>query len=130
MCHLILIMPLLALPVLWLLPLGEGVAAYAGVLGVSVVVYRLALKAMHAPLQNGPGTLLHATGTVRAVQGRRGAVWVASELWSADFGDAIPAVGDRVEVVRVEGVRLTVRKAPVAAATGINAFPTTERTLS
>lgn len=115
MCHLILLMPVLALPVLWLLPFGEGMAAYATVLILSIAIYWLTVKAMRAPLQIGTETLLHAVGTVRAVDGRRGAVWVASELWSAEFGDASLAVGDRVEVVAVEGVRLIVRKAPPPA---------------
>jgi len=110
MCHLILVMPVIALPVLWLLPLGEGVTVYATVLVLTVAVYWLAVKAMRAPLQIGRETLLSAIGTVRAAYGREGAVWVASELWSADFGDERPAVGDRVEVVGVEGVRLIVRK--------------------
>ncbi|MCL4798898.1 MAG: hypothetical protein KJ025_04880 [Burkholderiales bacterium] len=115
MCHLILVMPVVALPVLWLLPLGEGVTVYATMLVVTVAVYWLALKAMRAPLQIGRETLLNAVGTVRAVDGRDGMVWAASELWSADFGDERPAVGDRVEVVGIDGVRLVVRKAPVAA---------------
>jgi len=112
MCHLILLMPVLALPVLWLLPLGEGMAAYAIVLVVSIAVYWITIKAMRAPLQIGIETLLHAVGTVRAADGCRGAVWVASELWSADFDDASLAIGDRVEMVAIEGVRLIVRKAP------------------
>jgi len=109
-------MPVLALPALWLLPLGEGLAAYATVLVLSIAVYWLTVKAMRAPLQIGTETLLHAVGTVRAVDGRRGAIWVASELWSADFGDDSLAIGDRVEVIAIEGVRLIVRKAPPSGA--------------
>ncbi|MCZ7566074.1 MAG: hypothetical protein M5U08_21690 [Burkholderiales bacterium] len=103
-------MPAIALPVLWLLPLGESVTVYATVLVLTVAVYWSAVKAMRAPLQIGRETLLNALATVRADYGREGSVRAASELWSADFGDERPALGDRVEVVGVDGVRLILRK--------------------
>ena len=118
MCHLILALPFVALPVLWLLPLGEGVTVYVVVLAMTAAVYWLAVKAMRAPLQIGRETLLDAVGTVRAVNGRDGAVWVASELWSADFGDDSPAVGDAVSVIGIDGLRLIVRKIQPETGTG------------
>jgi len=114
MCHLILLMPVLALPVLWLLPPGEAVALYAVILGVTGTVYWLAVKAMRAPIMSGTGTLLRRRGQVRAAEGRRGSVWVASELWSAESRDEPLAVGDAVEVVGIEGLRLIVSKVDTA----------------
>lgn len=110
MCHLMLVMPVLALPVLWLLPLGEGVSLYAVVLLVTGAVYWLALKAMRAPIKSGTETLLRSRGQMRAAEGRRGSVWVASELWSAESRDGLLAVGDAVEVVGFEGLKLIVKK--------------------
>jgi len=63
---------------------------------------------------SGIGTLLRNRGQVRAAEGRRGSVWIASELWSAESRDEPLAVGDAVEVVGVEGLRLIVRKVNTA----------------
>jgi len=124
MCHLILVMPVIALPLLWLLPLGEGIALYAVVLLVTGVVYWLAIKAMRAPVVSGIETLLRSVGSVRFAAGRRGTVWVASELWSAESSDVPLAVGDSVEVVGFKGLRLTVRKVDAAdTARGLSRHP-------
>jgi membrane protein implicated in regulation of membrane protease activity len=56
------------------------------------------------------GTLLHAVGTVRAEDGRKASVWVRSELWSAEPQEGALAIGDAVEVVGFEGLRLIVKK--------------------
>jgi len=114
MCHLILLMPIVALPVLWLLPLGEGIAVSTVVALVAGTVYWFAVKAMRVPIMSGIGTLLRNRGQVRAAEGRRGSVWIASELWSAESRDEPLAVGDAVEVVGVEGLRLIVRKVNTA----------------
>jgi membrane protein implicated in regulation of membrane protease activity len=110
MCHLILLLPIAGLPLLWLLPPEAGIAAYALVLLISAAVYLAVMRAMRRPLQIGVRTLLHATGTVRRVDGRDAQIWIRSELWSAEAtGDAL-AVGDSVEVVAINGLRLRVRK--------------------
>jgi len=108
MCHLILALPVIVLPVLWWLPIGEGLVIYAFVLVVTGVVYWLAVKAMRAPVVNGVETLIQKTGTVRAADGHRGSVWVASELWSAESHDAPLVVGQMVRVIGVAGLRLIV----------------------
>ncbi|MCG6875281.1 MAG: NfeD family protein [Betaproteobacteria bacterium] len=115
MCHLVLALPFLALPVFWLLPEGEAVALYVLVLGVTGAVYWLAVRAMRAPVVVGIGTLLRAIGTVRATDGRKASVWVGSELWSAEPQEGALAVGDVVEVVGFEGLRLIVKKVLPAA---------------
>lgn len=113
MCHLILFLPLLALPVLWLLPLGVSAPLYGVVVALSAVIYALALRAMRMPVCTGAEALVHATGTVRSVDGCKAAVWVQSELWSAESGSEPLAEGDQVEVVAVEGLTLKVQKLPV-----------------
>ena len=110
MCHLILALPFVALPVFWLLPTGDAVIVYAFVLLTTGAVYWLAMRAMHVPIMSGIETVLHKIGFVRAADGRRGSVWVASELWSAESRDAPLAVGDKVRVIGFEGLRLIVRK--------------------
>jgi inner membrane protein len=110
MCHLVLALPFLALPVFWLFPEGEAVVLYVLALGLTGAVYWLAMRAMHAPVVVGIETLLHAVGTVRAADGRKASVWVRSELWSAEPQEGVVAVGDVVEVVGFEGLRLIVKK--------------------
>ena len=111
MCHLIFLLPVVALPVWWLLPPTEAAAVYGMVLVASVTVYWLALKALHAPVMTGTAPLHGATGRVRRADGREGSVWVASELWSALSVDGPLTVGDEIEVVDVDGLTLEVRKA-------------------
>lgn len=115
MCHLVLALPLLALPVLWLLPAGVALPLYAGVVALAAVVFGLALLARRRPVCAGAEDLLHAVGTVREVDGRRLTVWVKSELWAAE-ADAEEAlsVGDAVEVLGLEGLTLRVRRLPPA----------------
>ena len=49
MCHLILLLPLLALPLFWLTPLSIALPAYVAVLALSGGIYLLAVRAMHRP---------------------------------------------------------------------------------
>jgi membrane protein implicated in regulation of membrane protease activity len=109
-CYLILALPFIALPVFWLLPAGEAVALYGVVLGLTAAVYWLAMRAMRAPVIAGIETLLHRVGTVHATEGRKASVWVGSELWSAEPQEGALCVGDTVEVIGFEGLRLIVKK--------------------
>jgi len=52
MCHLILLLPVIALPIFWLLPASQSVPAYAVVVAVSGWVYWYAIKAMRLPLES------------------------------------------------------------------------------
>ncbi len=119
MCHLILLLPVVALPVFWLLPTGDAVVLYAAVIAASIGVYWLVLQAMRAPVVTGIEALLHKTGTVRSVDGRKASVWVSSELWSAEGEPGALKVGDAVEVVGTTGLLLQVRKTGRPGAAGI-----------
>lgn len=110
MYRFLLLLPVVALPLWWLLPLGQAAADYAVVLVATAVMFGLAVKAMRAPVLTRAAPLRGATGTVRRAEGRRRATWVASELWSADSVDGPLAVGDEIEVVDVDGVTLRVRR--------------------
>jgi membrane protein implicated in regulation of membrane protease activity len=116
MCHLILFLPLLALPAFWLLPPGEATVLYVLVLTVSAGAYWLMMKAMRAPLVNGPATLMHACGVVRHADGRSATVWAGSELWSAESEQGVLSIGDAVEVVGAQGIVLKVRKVAARSA--------------
>ncbi|OFZ90487.1 MAG: hypothetical protein A2V78_01315 [Betaproteobacteria bacterium RBG_16_64_18] len=109
MCHLILALPIVALPVLWLLPLGVAVPVYAVTVGISIAVYATAIKAWRMPVRNGIEALLGETGKVARLEGRKVVLSVHGELWSADLDGEPIAVGDQVVVVGFEGFRLKAR---------------------
>ena len=87
MCHLILLLPLVALPLFWLVPLSIAVPAYAAVLILSGVTYFLAIRAMHRPVQIGVEALLHSRGEVVAQEGKLFRVRVNSDVWNAESND-------------------------------------------
>jgi len=109
MCHLLLLLPVLALPVFWLWPLGVALPVYATAAAVSVAVYVLALKVWKAPLVNGTQALIGATGRVVRVGARDVTLQLGGELWTADIDGAPLALGERAVVVAIEGLRLTAR---------------------
>ena len=115
MCHLILALPIVALPVLWLLPPGVAVPIYAVTAAISIAVYATAIKAWKMPVRNGIEVLLGATGKVARLDGRRVVLSVQGELWSADFEGGPVAVGDNVVVVGFEDFRLKARKCGAGA---------------
>ena len=116
MCHLILALPFVALPMLWLLPWSLGIPLYGVVLALAVAAYVMTFKAMRLPVTTGTEALMHAIGTVRAVDRRTAHVWVLSELWSATCADGPLAIGDRIEVIGREGLTLQVRRLAQGAA--------------
>jgi membrane-bound serine protease (ClpP class) len=85
-----------------------GVSMATAALFMTVLAF--AIKAQQRPIEMGAETLVGKTAEVRTEFTPMGMVQVAGELWSAVFdGDASAVrVGDRVEVVEVEGLRLKV----------------------
>jgi hypothetical protein len=60
MCHLILMIPLLVLPIFWLWPLSLAVPVYTVILLLSLGFYNMIFRAMRRPREIGPETLLAA----------------------------------------------------------------------
>jgi membrane-bound serine protease (ClpP class) len=91
-------------------PLVVGVGISIGLMFAGILTY--ALRAQHAPLQTGVGTLIGKFGTAISNIGLSGEVQVQSELWTAEPAEGSAAIGkgDKVEVVGVKGLRLKVRK--------------------
>jgi membrane protein implicated in regulation of membrane protease activity len=109
MCHLILLLPLLAIPLFWLVPMSIAVPVYIAVLVLSGGIYYLAIRAMQRPVQTGREVLLHSRGEVLAREGTRFRVRIRSEEWNAESKDNLRP-GDCVEVVSVEELILRVRR--------------------
>ena len=109
MCHLILMLPVLGLPVLWLLPLSQALPVYGVILALSILVYVYVMRAMRYPVETGAEQILHSTGKVVEVGARDASVRVHSEMWRAVSSEKLKP-GDLVEIVGIEGLQLRVRK--------------------
>jgi membrane-bound serine protease (ClpP class) len=80
--------------------------------GLFFGVLLFALRARQSPLRTGTQTLIGRFGTVTSDLNPRGQVQLGSELWTAESteeGIDLPR-GTRVQVERVHGVKLMVRK--------------------
>lgn len=109
MCHLILMLPVLGLPVLWLLPLSQALPIYGVILALSVVVYVYVMRAMRHPVETGAEEILHSTGKVVEVGPKDVSVRVHSEMWRAVSAEKLKP-GDLVEIIGIDGLQLRVRK--------------------
>ena len=58
MCHLVLLLPVFALPVFWLLPPAVATVLYAAVAAISLVLYLYTFKAMRKPRLNGAEAMI------------------------------------------------------------------------
>ena len=109
MCHLILLLPLIALPIFWLVPLTTAFPIYGIVFLVSVWTYWYVVQSMRRPVVAGREELLHANGRVLEVHGKVVRVRIHSEIWSARSEGRLRP-NDTVEVLGIDGLKLHVRK--------------------
>jgi membrane-bound serine protease (ClpP class) len=93
------------------IPLVVGVGVFIGL--VFFVMLGFALRAQRVPIQMGVESLAGKSGVATTALKGSGQVQLGSELWSAEPAEGSEEIrkGDRVEVVKVEGLRLKVRKA-------------------
>jgi membrane-bound serine protease (ClpP class) len=79
---------------------------------IFAVILGYALRAQRRPVITGMESLVRQTGLATSDIDPSGQVQVASELWSADALEDSGKIhrGDSIEVVKVEGLRLKVRK--------------------
>ncbi len=90
------------------LVIGTGVTLGA----VFMLAMAFALRAQRAPIRIGQESLVGQIGYARSDLNPVGNVQLGSELWTAENVDPTVPIprGARVEVVRVEGIRLMVRR--------------------
>jgi membrane protein implicated in regulation of membrane protease activity len=111
MCHLLLLMPLVALPLFWFLPMTAAASIYTGVVALSAWLYVYVFKAWSRPVVTGKEYIINSTGEVMDAQGHTLHVRVHSEIWSAESSDTLQP-GDRIKVTGIESLTLKVEKAP------------------
>jgi membrane-bound serine protease (ClpP class) len=80
--------------------------------GMFFVILMVAVRAQYAPIRTGQESVVGRVGTARSNISPHGSVQLGGELWSADLaeGEEPITAGTRVEILRVEGLRLIVRK--------------------
>ena len=113
MCHLLLLLPVLALPVFWIWPLEIALPVYGVAAIASLGVYALVVWALRAPLRHGPQTLVGATGTVIGIGERCVTLRIGGELWLANVRGVPLSPGEEAVVIAVDGLRLTAKASRV-----------------
>jgi len=108
LCHLLLLLPIVALPVFWLLPPVVAVPLYAVATCIALLVYGAAIKAMRRPVVTGREHMLGSRGKVVRAEGGHLTLNVDGELWAGICAARQLEVGDRVSVVGMDGLRLRV----------------------
>jgi membrane-bound serine protease (ClpP class) len=82
--------------------------------GTFVALVTIAMSALKSPVKTGLETLIGRTGIMRSdlLPNKTGNVHLGGEAWTAELveGENKLKIGERVEVVEVDGVRLKVRK--------------------
>ena len=94
------------------IPLVVGVSLATGAMFFVILLF--AVRAQKTPVRMGPESLIGRTGDARTQISRLspGLVQLAGEEWTAELAEGEEAIprGGRVQVVRMEGLRLVVRK--------------------
>ncbi len=92
-------------------PLVLSVSVASGAIFFAIMM--IAVRAQRTPIHTGQESMTGRFGTARTDLDPKGSVQVGGELWTAQLeqDDARLYAGTRVEVVKVEGLRLIVRKA-------------------
>jgi len=109
MCHVLLALPLFALPVFWVFPIIVAAPIYSVVIGLTGAVYWYAMRAMRLPLQNGIAGMIGEFGLVVESRGRDVLVRARNELWQAT-SDVPLSEADYVRVCAAEHMTLLVQK--------------------
>ncbi len=112
MCHLVLLLPVFALPVFWLLPLSWATPVYAAVAVVSLIFYSYAFKAMRQPRLNGAEAMVGETGSIVDAGESGATLFFHGELWRADVEGAPLVPGDEALIVGIKGLRLKITRKP------------------
>lgn len=111
MCHIILALPVLALPIFLIWPIRIAAPVYAVIAVFSFAVYGLLLRAMRRPITTGREELLHETATVERADGPK-TYWVRvhGEEWKARSTEAGFEAGDEVRIVGLDGLTLRIAR--------------------
>jgi membrane-bound serine protease (ClpP class) len=113
MCHLILFMPALALPIFWIAPLNISIPIYMVIALTSAVLYWLIANSMRkTPIigaESLPGTAAEVVSKLAPGHIAQYLVRSQGELWSARCPDHLEP-GENVQIAAVNGINLLVER--------------------
>jgi membrane-bound serine protease (ClpP class) len=91
-------------------PLVVGTGVFLG--ASFLVIVGFALRAQRTPIQTGAEAVPGRVGVVRTELNPRGIVYLMGEQWSAELAEGLGPVaeGERVEIVKVDGLTLKVKR--------------------
>jgi membrane protein implicated in regulation of membrane protease activity len=112
MCHLILLMPVFALPVFWLFPFSTALPIYLIISGISAFLYFLIFKAMMMKPRVGKEAMLGQTADVIKDIAPEGKIKYLSEIWTAMTDGEKFSVGDKVMIQGFWGMTVLVKEIP------------------
>ena len=101
MCHLILFLPVFALPVFWFFPFETALPAYLIIVGVSMLIYTKIFKAMRRRVLTGSEGMVGKKGLVIEDIDPEGKIRYYSEIWNAKTNGSCFLKG---ECVRIRGI--------------------------
>lgn len=113
MCHVLLLMPVIGLPVFWLTPLSFAIPFYIFIVLISGLLYRAIAKSMSKPLETGALKLIGSEAEVisRLSPGHSAQYVVRSggEMWTARCADVLQP-RETVSIAAIHGIGLVVER--------------------
>lgn len=113
MCHLILFLPVFALPVFWFFPFSTALPIYLIIAGISVFMYFLIFKAMMMKPRVGKEAMIGKTVVVIKDIAPEGKIKYASEIWNAMTDGKKISVGEKVIIHGFWGMNVLVKEIPI-----------------
>jgi membrane protein implicated in regulation of membrane protease activity len=107
-------MPVLGLPVFWLMPPSFSIPTYMVIVLIAAFLYWLIMKAMRQPMQDGfqslIGTEAEVVSRLTPKQSAQYLIRSQGELWSAYSTDTFQP-GEPVNIVAVKGIGVVIKRA-------------------
>lgn len=111
MCHLILLMPVMALPIFWLVPLNWALPVYIVIALISGLIYWMITRSMKKPIATGSESLINTSAEVISRLSpdnhTKYLVRADGEYWTARSATRLQP-GEQVNITAVDGIRLIV----------------------
>ncbi len=114
MCHLILFLPVLALPVFWFFPFQTALTIYLVILGISLFLYFKIFQAMRLKPKIGKEAMLGKTGVVVQEINPEGKIKYGTEIWNAKTDGKQFSEGDKVTIDGFWGMKVLVKEVRIA----------------
>ena len=112
MCHLILFLPVFALPLFWIFPPDTALPLYLFILGISLFLYFKVFQAMRQKVCTGQEGMLGRNGVVIEDIDPEGKIRCANEIWYAATEGRSLLKGEKVRITHIKRLMLLVEEMP------------------